>query len=293
VNVFLNGELLPIEQARVSVLDRGFIFGDGVYEMIPVYSRAPFRLAEHLARLRASLAAVSMADPYPEARWCELVKRIVDANPWNDQSVYLQITRGVAPRDHSFKPLRPTVFIMAGALTTPPREQVEHGVAAITHADFRWLRCDIKTTSLLANCMLRTLATAAGCAETILLREGLLTEASASNVFVVNDGVALAPPKSELMLPGITYDVVLELLRAHRIAHELRAVPESELRSADEVWITSSSREVLAVTTLDGKPVGQGAHAGTPGPLFRRVYAAYQQYKSAVMRAAGSELASQ
>ncbi len=284
MNVFLNGEFMPIEQARVPVLDRGFIFGDGVYEMIPVYSRVPFRLPEHLVRLRASLAAVSMADPYPEARWTELIERIVAANPWDDQSVYLQVTRGVAPRDHSFKPLTPTVFIMAGQLSTPPRAQVENGVAAITHEDFRWLRCDIKTTSLLANCMLRTLATQAGCVETILVREGLVTEASASNVLIVRGGVVLGPPKSQLMLPGITYDVVLELLRANRLAHEVRPVHEAELREADEVWITSSSREVLAVSTLDGRAVGRGPQAGVPGPVFRRVHALYQQYKSAVMR---------
>ena len=183
MTVFLNGEFMPLEQARVPVLDRGFIFGDGVYEMIPVYSRVPFRLPEHLSRLRASFAAVSMADPYPEGEWGRLIAQIVEANPWEDQSVYLQVTRGVAPRDHSFKPLTPTVFIMASPLSTPPRALVERGVAAITHPDFRWLRCDIKTTSLLANCMLRTLATEAGCVETILIRDGLLTEASASNVF--------------------------------------------------------------------------------------------------------------
>jgi len=291
MNVFLNGEFMPIEQARIPVLDRGFIFGDGVYEMIPVYSRVPFRLPEHLSRLRGSLAAVSMKDPYPETRWTELIGRIIAANPWNDQSVYLQITRGVAPRDHTFKPLTPTVFIMSGQLSTPPRALVESGVAAITHADFRWLRCDIKTTSLLANCMLRTLATQAGCAETILLRDGFVTEASASNVFIVKDAVVLCPPKSHLMLPGITYDVVLELLRANRIAHEVRPVREAELRSAEEVWITSSSREVLAVSTLDGKPVGQERAAGIPGPVFRRVYALYQEYKSAVMR--GSKLSAQ
>ncbi len=284
MSVFLNGEFMPLEQARVPVLDRGFIFGDGVYEMIPVYSRVPFRLPEHLSRLRASLAAVSMADPYPEARWSELVARIVATNPWEDQSVYLQVTRGVAPRDHSFKPLTPTVFIMATQLSTPAPALVERGVPAITHPDFRWLRCDIKTISLLANCMLRTLATEAGCVETILIRDGLLTEASASNVFIVREGVVLCPPKSQLMLPGITYDVVLELLRVDRLAHEVRAVHEDELRSADEVWITSSSREVLAVTTLDGVPVGHGAPAGAPGPVFRRVHALYQQYKSAVMR---------
>jgi D-alanine transaminase len=289
VNVFLNGEFMPIEQARVPVLDRGFIFGDGVYEMIPAYSRVPFRLPEHLARLRASLAAVHIKDPYTEARWSELIGRVIDSNPWDDQSVYLQITRGVAPRDHSFKDLVPTVLIMASALSTPPRAQVENGVACLTHEDFRWLRCDIKSTSLLANCMLRTLASESGCGETLLLRDGLLTEASASNVFIVKDGVVLAPPKSELMLPGITYDVVLELLRANRIAHQVRPVTEAELRSAGEVWITSSSREVLAVTTLDGKPVGEKENAaetaGKPGPVFRRVYELYQQYKAAVMRA--------
>jgi D-alanine transaminase len=281
MNVFLNGEYLPIEQARVSVLDRGFVFGDGVYEMIPAYSRIPFRLPEHLARLRASLAAVRISDPYTEARWTELIGRVIGLNPWDDQSVYLQVTRGVAPRDHAFKALTPTVLIMSSALSTPPRAQVENGVACITHDDFRWLRCDIKSTSLLANCMLRTLASEAGCAECILIRDGIVTEASSSNVFVVKDGVVLAPPKLELMLPGITYDVVLELLGVHRVAHQVRPVLERELRSADEVWITSSAREVLPVVKLDAAKVG----TGLPGPVFRRVYALYQQYKSAVMRA--------
>jgi D-alanine transaminase len=284
--VFLNGEFMPVEQARVPVLDRGFIFGDGVYEMIPVYSRTPFRLREHLKRLRASLDAVRMADPYTDERWAQLIERVVQANPWSDQSIYLQVTRGVAARDHSFKPLTPTVFIMASALSTPPAAQVRDGVTAITHEDFRWLRCDIKSTSLLANCMLRSLATEAGCAETLLLRDGFLTEASASNVFIVRQGVVLAPPKTHLMLPGITYDVVLELLQSNAVSHEVRAISESELRSADEVWITSSSREVLAVSTLDGKPVGHGDGAGVPGPLFRSVHGLYQAYKAAVMRAA-------
>jgi D-alanine transaminase len=285
MNVFLNGEFMPIARASVPVLDRGFIFGDGVYEMIPAYSRVPFRLPEHLARLRSSLAAVRMPDPYSEARWSELIGRVVESNPWNDQSIYLQVTRGVAPRDHSFKALTPTVLIMASALSTPSPAQVRDGVGVITHQDFRWQRCDIKSTSLLANCMLRTLASEAGCAETLLIRDGKVTEASASNVFVVANGTVLAPPKSELMLPGITYDVVLELLRDSGMAHALRPVAETELRSADEVWITSSSREVLAVTTLDSKPVGRGESTGRPGPVFRRVHALYQEYKTRVMRA--------
>ena len=286
MNVFLNGEFMPIEQARVPVLDRGFIFGDGIYEMIPVYSRVPFRLPEHLARLRASLAAVRMNNPYSDERWGSLIRRIVAMNPWDDQNVYLQITRGVAPREHAFPAgLKPTVFIMASRLTTPPPSQVEHGCAAVTHEDIRWLRCDIKATALLANCMLRTLAAEQGYGEMILLRNGYLTEAASSNVMIVNDGVVLAPPKSHLMLPGITYDVVLELLQANGIAHEVRPVPETELRSAQEVWLTSSSREVLAVTTLDHRRVGNGE----PGPVFRRVHALYQKFKAAVMRAAAEE----
>jgi len=284
--VYLNGEFMPIEQAKISVLDRGFIFGDGVYEVIPVYSRRPFRLAEHLARLRSSLEAVRVSNPFTESKWAELVGTIVSGNPWEDQNVYLQITRGVAKRDHAFpKGLSPTVFLMASELVPPSAELVRNGAAAIVLPDFRWLRCDIKTTSLLANCMLRSVAAEAGCTEAILVREGELTEAAASNVFIVKDGTVLAPPKSQLILPGITYDVVIEILRAHAIAHEIRRVAESELRSAQEIWITSSSREVLAITTLDGAPVGAGKGAGRPGVVFARVHALYQQYKASVMRA--------
>jgi len=284
--VYLNGEFMPIEQAKVPVLDRGFIFGDSVYEVIPVYSRRPFRLGEHLARLRSSLEALSLSNPFPEPKWAELVGKIVAGNPWEDQNVYLQVTRGVARRDHAFpKGLDPTVFLMASELVPPSVELVKSGAAAIVLPDFRWLRCDIKSTSLLANCMLRTAAAEAGCVEAILVREGELTEASASNVFIVKGGTVLAPPKSHLILPGITYDVVIEILRANAIAHEIRRVAESELRSAEEIWITSSSREVLAITTLDGAPVGSGPGAGKPGAVFARIYALYQQYKASVMRA--------
>jgi D-alanine transaminase len=284
--VYLNGEFMPIEDAKISVLDRGFIFGDGVYEVIPAYSRRPFRLAEHLARLQASLDAISLANPLDDARWSELVGRIVAGNPWEDQNVYLQITRGVARRDHAFpKGLKPTVFLMASELVTPSAELMKSGAKAIVLPDFRWLRCDIKSTSLLGNCMLRTLAAEAGCVEAILVREGEMTEASASNVFVVKNGTVLAPPKSHLILPGITYDVVLEILRGNAIPHEVRPVKEAELRSADEIWVTSSSREVLPITTLDGKPVGHGESAGRPGPVGAKVHALYQQFKARVMRA--------
>lgn len=280
--VYLNGEFLPIEQAKISVLDRGFIFGDGVYEVIPVYTRRPFRLAEHLVRLQTSLDAIRLPDPHPASKWTELVGKIIAGNPWEDQNVYLQITRGPAKRDHVFpKGVKPTVFMMASELVPPSAELVKGGAKAIVLPDHRWLRCDIKSVSLLGNCMLRTLAADQGCAEAILVRDGMLTEASASNVFIVKNGTVLSPPKSHLILPGITYDVVLEILRENSIAHEVRSVTEAELRSAEEVWVTSSSREVLAITTLDGKPVG----SGKPGPVGERVHALYQQYKAKVMRA--------
>jgi D-alanine transaminase len=282
--IYLNGEFMPLEQAKIPVLDRGFIFGDAVYEVIPVYSRRPFRLAEHFARLQASLAAIQIENPYAPEKWQTLIERIVAENPWEDQAVYLQVTRGVARRDHTFpRGAKPTVFMMSNPLVTPSEEQVKNGVAAVVMPDFRWLRNDIKSTSLLGNCMLRTEATDRGCAEAILVRDGFLTEASC-NVLIVKDGTALAPPKSHLMLPGITYDVVLELLRANALPHAVRPITEAELRGADEIWITSSSREVLAVTTLDGKPVGRGEHAGKPGPVFARVHSLYQRYKNTVMR---------
>ena len=284
--IYLNGEFMPLEQAKIPVLDRGFIFGDGVYEVIPVYSRRPFRLHEHLARLQASLDAISIKNPHTNEQWKTLIERIVAENPWQDQGVYLQVTRGVAPRDHTFvRGAKPTVFVMANPLVTPSADVVKNGGAAIVVPDFRWTRCDIKSTSLLGNCMLRTEAADRGCTEAILVRDGFLTEASASNVFVVKDGTVLAPPKSQLMLPGITYDVVLELLAANAVAHAVRPVTEAELRAADEIWVTSSSREVMAITTLDGRPVGRGEHAGRPGPVFARAHALYQQYKAKVMRA--------
>ncbi|HVY06705.1 MAG TPA: D-amino acid aminotransferase [Burkholderiales bacterium] len=272
---------MPIEQARVPVLDRGFIFGDGVYELVPVYSRRPFRLSEHLRRLQHSLDAIRLANPHDEAGWSRLVARLVELNEPDDQSLYLHVTRGPARRDHAFpKVVTPTVFMMSTPLTTPPPEQVRNGVSAITATDNRWMRCDIKAIALLPNVLLRQEAVDAGCVEAVLLRDGFLTEGAASNVFVVKNGVLLAPPKNHLMLPGITYDVVLEIAQANAIAHEVREILETELRSAEEIWLTSSTREVLAVTRLDDKPVG----AGRPGPAFTRMYALYQDYKARVMR---------
>jgi len=279
--IYLNGEFMPIEQARIPVLDRGFIFGDGVYEVIPVYSRHPFRLAEHLRRLQDSLNSIKLANPHDDQTWMRLIGRLVDLNEPEDQSLYMHITRGPAKRDHAFpKDIKPTIFMMSNALTIPPRQQVSEGVCAITAIDNRWLRCDIKSIALLPNVLLRQEAVEAGCVEAVLLREGLMTEGAASNIFVVRNGVLLAPPKNHLMLPGITYDVVLELAQANNIRYEVREIAEAELRSAQEIWLTSSTREVLAITRLDDKPVGKG----TPGPMFAQMYALYQDYKNRVMR---------
>lgn len=281
--VYLNGEFMPVEEARIPVLDRGFIFGDGVYEVVPVYSRHPFRLAEHLQRLQYSLDKVRISNPKTDAEWAGLVNEIVKRNSGDDQSVYFQVTRGVAKRDHAFpKGVTPTVFMMSSPLVTPAPALVESGAACVTARDYRWLNCDIKSVSLLGNCLLRQLSADAGAVETILFRDGKLTEASSSNVFVVKNGVLLTPPKDNFVLPGITYDVVLEIARDREFEVEVRAVTEAEVRSADEIWVTSSTKEVLAVTTLDGKPVGEGR----PGPLFRRMHALYQQFKRDHMRTA-------
>jgi D-alanine transaminase len=287
--VFLNGKLLPIEEAKIPVLDRGFIFGDGVYELVPVYSRVAFRLDEHLARLERSLAETRIRNPYSRAQWRDIIYRLVDAQPFDDQGVYFQVTRGVAKRDHAFpKDAEPTVFMMSNPLVTPPKEVVQKGGTAVSAQDNRWLRCDIKSISLIGNCLLRQLSAEAGAVETILFRDGKLTEASASNVFVVKRGVILSPPKSNLILPGITYDVVAELARANGLPLELREVSEAEVRAADEIWVTSSSKEVLPVVALDGAKVGDGR----PGPVFARMYQLYQEFKQKVMRAGKREAVS-
>ena len=287
--VFLNGRILPIEDAKVSVLDRGFIFGDGVYELVPVYSRVAFRLEEHLLRLERSLSAVRIRNPYSPAQWREFIYRLIDTQPFDDQGVYFQVTRGVAKRDHAFpKNAEPTVFMMSNPLVNPPREQVEKGASAVSAPDNRWLRCDIKSISLVGNVLLRQLSAEADGAETILFRDGKLTEASASNVFIVRRGVIESPPKGNLILPGITYDVIVELARANGMPLEFREVREPEVRGADELWVTSSSKEVLAIVMLDGKRIGDGQ----PGPVFRRMYQLYQEFKLKVMRAGKREAAS-
>ena len=281
--IYLNGKFMPREGARIPVLDRGFIFSDGVYEVIPVYSRHPFRLEEHLSRLQHSLDGIRLDNPHSAREWEERIRRLVEINEPEDQSVYLQITRGVAKRDHAFpKDIEPTVFMMSNPLVTPSRETLEKGAATISAADNRWLRCDIKAISLLPNVLLRQMAVDAGAAETILLRDGFLTEGAASNIFAVKDGILLAPPKDNLMLPGITYDVVIELAQSIGLPCEVRQVSENELFSASELLLTSSTKEVTPITSLDGKPVGNGK----PGPVFEKLHAAYQAFKHSVMRRA-------
>ncbi len=282
MNAYLNGQFLPLADAKVSVLDRGFVFGDGVYELIPVYSKKPFRLDDHLRRLQASLDGIRLVNPHGTAEWRDLILRMIDQQDGDDHSLYIQVTRGVAPRDHAFpQGVPPTVFMYAQPLVTAAPAQKAAGVCAVTAVDNRWLRCNIKAISLLANILLRQQAVDAECAETVMLRDGFLTEGAASNIFVVKNGVLLAPPPSHLMLTGITYDVVLELAAAHDIPHEVRPIAEAEVRSADEVWMTSSTKEIMAIVELDGVPVG----AGVPGPLARRMDGLYQTFKREVMRA--------
>ncbi|MCK9380740.1 MAG: D-amino acid aminotransferase [Sulfuritalea sp.] len=285
--VFLNGEWLAADQARVSVMDRGFLFGDGVYEVIPVYSRRPFRLEQHLARLQKSLNGIQLANPHRPEQWIALVTQLAGEADWEDQSIYIQVTRGpMAVRNHAFPTeIKPTVLLLAEPMSPPPATQREQGIGAVSAADIRWLRCDLKTTSLLANCLLRQLAVSAGCVETVLFRDGFLTEGSASSIFVVKHGVLLAPIKNHLMLPGITYDVVLELAVQHGLPHEVRDITEAETRDANELWMCSSTKEVLPIVTLDGRAVGSGVGAsGTPGPVFAKMYAWYQEFKATVMR---------
>lgn len=276
--VYLNGALLPLADAKISVLDRGFIYGDGVYEVVPVYGRRPFRMPQHLKRLQYSLDGIRLANPHPAAQWDALISQLIERQPFADQAVYLQVTRGVAKRDHAFpKDATPTVFMMSNPLVVPTREQVDRGVAVVTTQDNRWLRCDLKTTSLVGNVLMRQFAVDHDAIETVMFRDGHLTEASASNVLIVRDGVVIAPPKDNLILPGITYDATLEIARDAGVQLEVRAVPHAEAMHADEMWLSSSTKEVLAVTTVDGRPYG----SGRPGPVFRRVWEAFQRAKAA------------
>jgi D-alanine transaminase len=283
MTVYLNGKFLPLGEATVSVLDRGFIYGDGVYEVVPVYNRQPYRLGPHLARLQRSLDGIRLANPHRDPEWEAILHDLIARQPFDDQGVYLQVTRGAAKRDHAFPPdAIPTVFMMSNPLPVLSREQIEGGVAVVTAADERWLRCDLKTISLLGNVLARQFAVDRGAVETVMFRDGFLSEASASNVLIVKSGTIVAPPKDNLILPGITYDAALELAREGGLPFAIRAIAKEEALAADEMWLSSSTKEVLAVTTLDGKPFA----GGKPGPVYRRMYGLFQASKPKPRRAA-------
>ena len=275
--VYLNGEFKPISEACVSVLDRGFLFGDGVYEVIPAYGGNLLRLESHLKRLQNSLNGIRLQNPLSDQEWQDMLNRLVEKNSGEDQGLYLQVTRGVAAkRDHNFpQKVQATVFAMSNVLSPVSMTALEKGIEAVTLDDIRWRACNIKTTALLANTLLRQQATDKGAGESILIRDGYATEGSASNVFVVLNGTIVTAPTSPLLLPGITRDLVIELAHTHDMPCEERDITEAELHAASEIWITSSTREVLPVLTLNGSPVG----VGTAGPVWRKMINLYQQYK--------------
>ncbi|HEY4316406.1 MAG TPA: D-amino acid aminotransferase [Herbaspirillum sp.] len=274
--VYLNGAITPLSQAMVPVLDRGFIFGDGIYEVIPIYDGKPFRGREHLARLFRSLASIGIANPHNAAGWNALIDSVVSANNLADQMVYIQVTRGVAKRGHAFPAeSTPTVFIMSNPLVLPDAVARANGVACVTMEDKRWLRCEIKSVSLLGNVLAAQHAAENKVVEAIQFRDGYLTEASSSNVWIVKNGKLMAPPKDNLILEGIRYGLIEELCAYNKIDFAPNKITREEVFQADEIMLSSASKEILPVVTLDGKTIG----TGSPGPIFAMLYAAYQGAK--------------
>jgi D-alanine transaminase len=279
MKIYLNGEFMPLEEARVPVLDRGFLFGDGVYEVIPVYGGHPFRLIQHLDRLERSLRETRIPLEYSLDDWMAIFQPLIDSCESKDCGIYLQVTRGVAIRDHSFpKAVEPTIFAMINPIKPVPAKVLENGVHAIAREDIRWSRCDIKSISLIGNVLMRQEAVESDAAETILIRDGMVTEGSASNVFIVKSGEVITPPKDEHLLGGITRDLVLELCVTHGLAVREAPIREQMLRAADEVWVTSSTKEILPVTVLDGQLVGEGK----PGPVWHTLVELYGRCKQAL-----------
>ena len=283
---YLNGEFTALKDAKISVMDRGFIFGDGIYEVVPVYAGNLFRFAHHMARLDRSLAELRIANPLSHAQWQDVALKLVadyakslHTSPEKiDQLVYIQITRGVALRDHAMPPnLSPTVFVMTNTLKQPTPEQRAQGVACVTARDFRWSKAHIKSTSLLGAVFARQISFDAGAVETVMFRDGFLSEAAACNVWVVQDGKVLGPPKDNLVLEGIRYGLIEDICRDAGIAFELRPVSRKEVFAADELLLSSATKEILAITSLDGQAIG----SGQPGPVYARLYAAYQRAKQA------------
>ena len=269
---WVNGEFMPPAEATIPALDRGFIFGDAVYEVIPAYGGKLFLLQPHLQRLARSLEITRIPNPRTDLQWQALLTELATRCGSHDQSIYLQVTRGVAPRDHAFPDTEPTVFCMSRPLPAISDQQLQQGLSAITTEDIRWNYCHAKTTSLIANVMLRQQAVDAGADEAILLRDGLLTEGSASNVFIVIGGELITPPVGEQLLHGITRERILQLAQKQGIAVAQRVVTEQQLRQADEICVSSSTKSILPVTRVDGSSVGKGV----PGPVWRKLWQAYQ-----------------
>ena len=281
---YLNGDYTPLNEAKVSVMDRGFIFGDGIYEVVPVYGGRLFRFDEHMARLGRSLTKLRIPNPHSHAEWLERIRHLMAAatekTGATDLLVYMQVTRGVAPRDHVMPTgITPTVFMMANPMKPPSAEQRHKGVACVTARDFRWERGDIKSVSLLGNVLARQISADAGAMETIMFRDGHLTEAAASNVWVVREGALLGVPKSEHVLEGIRFDLLRDLCEECGIGYHLRPISEDEVLTADEVLLSSATKEVLPVTQIDHQPVGHGSMRGRPGPVYARLHEAYERAK--------------
>jgi D-alanine transaminase len=277
---YLNGTFLPLEDASVPVMDRGFLFGDGVYEVIPVYAGRLFRLAHHLQRLRNSLQAVHIDNPLADSDWETMLTELVNRNATPDQAVYLQVTRGVAAqRDHAFPAdTQPTLFAMSTPMTASADIDSIAGATAITLPDVRWKLCNIKAITLLPNVMSRQQAVDAGAVEAILIKDGYAIEGAASNVFIVKNDLLITPPNGPALLPGITRDLIIELAANHAIPFREADITEAELFAADEIWLSSSTREISPVTLLDDTVIS----AGKPGPLWKRMITLYQQYKAAL-----------
>lgn len=270
---YLNGKFLPLEHAHISVLDRGFIFGDGVYEVIPVYAGKTFRLQEHLQRLERSLAGIALSNPLTRSEWESTIETLIAHNGGGDQSIYLHVTRGVAPRNHNFPAeIKHTIFLMSQPFKDP---EPSLGAAAITTVDNRWQRCDIKAISLLSNVLLRQHAVEQGAVESILIRDGWVTEGAASNVFIVEQGVVITPPEGAFILTGVTRDLILEVLQAAQLPCRVAEISEPRLRQAQEIWVTSSTREIIPITTLDSQPVGDGKR----GAVWETTWNLFQAYK--------------
>ena len=285
---YLNGVFTPLNEAKISVMDRGFIFGDGIYEVVPIYRGKPFRFAQHMARLSRSLKELRITSPLTEAQWRgvvdELLARYAQTSglpsDQGDQLVYLQVTRGVAMRDHVMPAdITPTVFAMLNTMHTPTPAQLSDGVACVTADDFRWQKAHIKSTSLLGAVFARQISFDAGALETIMFRDGYLSEAAASNVWVVKGGKVLGVPKDNLVLEGIRYGLIEDMCRSIDLPFELRRISRAEVLDADELLLSSATKEVLAISTLDGRPVGDASHRGRPGPVWARLLAAYQLAK--------------